>query len=119
MKTSPDVDNWFEATIHPLKDLMLALRHVMLAADGRVDESVKWKTPTFSYKGNIASINPQAKQFLSVMFHQGAKIPGDYPSMNGSGDVARYIRITDAEDLATKREELERAVRAWCDMKDA
>jgi hypothetical protein len=32
-----------------------------LPTDGRVTESIKWKTPTFAYEGNIASFNPSAK----------------------------------------------------------
>ena len=55
------------------------VRKVILAADERVDECIKWKSPTFTFNGNIASINPRAKKHISLMFHQGAKIPGTYP----------------------------------------
>jgi hypothetical protein len=83
----------------------------------RVDESIKWKSPTFAYKGNIASINPQAKKFISLMFHRGAEIPGDFPNLQGGGDVARYMRFEDASDLAAQRNELTAIVRAWCSAK--
>jgi hypothetical protein len=101
-----------------MKPLMQELRKVVLEADARVSECVKWKTPTFTYKGNIASINPQAKQFLSLMFHQGAKIPGSFPSLQGGGEIARYVRISGPDELASLKAELQSAVRAWCDMKD-
>jgi hypothetical protein len=96
---------------------MFKLREAFLAADERVDECVKWKTPTFTYKGNIASINPQAKQFVSLMFHQGARIPGDFPSLQGGGEVARYMRFSVAADVEALRAELGDIVRAWCGMK--
>lgn len=34
---------------------------VILGADDRVAESIKWKTPTFEYRGNIASFNPATR----------------------------------------------------------
>jgi hypothetical protein len=113
-----EVDNWFAASEHPQKDLMQSVRQIILGADARVTESIKWKTPTFAFKGNIASFNPQAKQFVSLMFHNGASIPGEYPSLSGSGNVARYMQFTDEADLAAKTPELQSIVAAWCAMKE-
>ena len=118
MNTSPDVDAWFEATSHPQKDAMLKLREAILGCDARIQETVKWKTPTFLYKGNIASINPQAKQFVSLMFHQGGKIPGSFPFLEGGGETARYMRFSSAADVEAKRSDLEAVVRAWCEWKE-
>jgi hypothetical protein len=115
---SNDVDAWFEAGVHPLKDLMQEVRGAVLGADPRITESIKWKTPTFAFKGNIASINPQAKQFVSLMFHRGAEIPGDWPHLQGGGEIARYMRFNDSADLASQRDELQAIVRAWCALKD-
>ena len=96
---------------------MQEIRAAVLAADPRVEESIKWKTPTFAFSGNIASINPQARKFVSLMFHRGAEIPGDYPHLQGGGEVARYMRFADASELAAQRAELQEIVRAWCEMK--
>jgi hypothetical protein len=112
------VDDWFTLSEHPRKDLMQAVRKVILEADSRVTESIKWKTPTFAYHGNIASFNPQSKQFVSLMFHTGASIPGEYPSLSGSGNVARYMQFADEADLAAKTQELQSIVGAWCAMKE-
>jgi hypothetical protein len=49
-------------------------RDIILGADGRVTESIKWKTPTFAYNGNIASFNP-SRHLLGIMFHRGSEIP--------------------------------------------
>ena len=51
---------------------MRRARDIILGADNRVSESIKWKTPTFAYKGNIASFFPKSKQHASLMFHAGA-----------------------------------------------
>jgi hypothetical protein len=52
------------------------------------------------------------------MFHKGATIPGSFPSLEGDGAEGRTFKVTDADDLAAKSEELGRVVRAWCDMRD-
>jgi hypothetical protein len=117
MNTNSEVDAWFAASDHAKKDLMQAVRQKILEADDRVTETIKWKTPTFMFNGNIASFNPQAKAFVSLMFHRGADIPGEFPSLQGGGDTARYMRIEDEADLERQAADLQGAVRAWCEMK--
>ena len=58
---APDVDAWFDRYDNPQKELVLAVRDVMQAADPRVGECIKWQAPTFTYQGNIASFFPKAK----------------------------------------------------------
>lgn len=103
---------------NPQKDLLLYLRRKILASDSRIGECIKWKSPTFTYKGNIASFNPRSKKHASLMFHTGASIPGKFPSLEGSGDVARYVTITDLEHAKKLEGEMLRIFKAWCDMKD-
>ena len=115
----PAVDAWLEKKQHPQTETMRAVRAAILDADKRVSESIKWQSPTFAYKGNIASIMPGAKAFVSLMFHRGADIPGHHPELQGGGDVARYMRFESVADVAAKRDALSAAVRAWCDDRDA
>jgi hypothetical protein len=108
------VDRWLDEADHPLDPVMRRAREIILGADERVTESIKWKTPTFAYKGNIASFNP-SKRVVSIMFHRGAEIPGDHPRLEGDGKLVRTMRFTDLEQLEAGRVELEAVIRAWCD----
>jgi hypothetical protein len=81
-----------------------------------VTESIKWKTPTFAYRGNIASFNP-SKRLLSIMFHRGAEIPGEHPRPEGDGKLVRTMRFVDLDQLEARKVDLEAAIRAWCDWK--
>lgn len=118
MPKDPEVEAWFADADHPLLDVMQDVRRAILATDRRITESMKWKSPTFSFEGNIASINPKAKAHVSLMFHQGAKIPGTHPELEGGGSTARYMRFEDRADVKRKREALQRAVAAWVAMKE-
>jgi hypothetical protein len=84
--TNPAVDEWFaEQQNNPLIDALQLARELIMSADHRVEESIKWKTPTFAYKGNIVSFTLGAKNLVSLMFHKGAKIPSDHPGWRATG----------------------------------
>lgn len=70
MDTNTDVDTWFAEYDHPAKDAMLPVRRIILS-DDRMSETIKWKSPTFMYKGDMASFNPRTKAHVSLMFHTG------------------------------------------------
>jgi hypothetical protein len=115
---SPEVDAWFSRKNHPLEEAMQRVRDIALAADPRITESIKWSTPTYSYKGNIFSFNP-AKRFVSLLFHTGAGIPGNHPSLEGDTDTARVMRFVDLGAVEAGASELTSVLNAWCKWKDS
>ncbi|MGE5226212.1 MAG: DUF1801 domain-containing protein [Planctomycetaceae bacterium] len=117
MNRNPEVDAWFAERDDPMQAAKQRAREVILASDHRVTESIKWKTPTFEYKGNIASFNP-TKNFVSLLFHRGAEVPGSHPRLEGDGKLARTMRFSDVDDVEAGRADLEAVIRAWCDAKD-
>lgn len=112
------VEDWFEASDHPLHDIMYYLREVIMEQFPQIDESIKWKSPTFEYKGNIASFNPRTKKHVSLMFHTGASIEGEFPSLQGDGDTTRYMKIATMDEALNVSEELKNIMQTWCRMKD-
>jgi hypothetical protein len=116
---NPEVDAWFAEYDNPQKDVLLYMREAILDSNDRISETIKWKSPTFEYKGNIASFNPRSKQHASLMFHTGASIPGDFPHLEGTGDVARYLKVADLDEATELEGELLAIFAAWIEMKDA
>ena len=114
---NPDVDAWFERYDNPQKDLVQAVRAVILDADQRVTESIKWQAPTFVYRGNIASFYPKSKQHVSLMFHTGATLPDPSGLLEGSGETLRVAKFLDAADLDAKADALRGLVAAWIESK--
>jgi len=117
MNKSTEVDAWFENFEHPFKDAMLLVRDIILEADERMTEVVKWSTPTFFFNGNLASLQPRSKRFVSLMFHHGAAVPGDHPALEGDAAQVRVMRFADIAEVRTRRKALEAVVRSWCDLK--
>ena len=115
---NPAVDKWIGSWRNPKKPLVEAVRDVILAADPRVAETIKWKAPTFTYKGELATVFPNAMSYACLLFHDGDAIPGDYPSLLPESTHGRTMRFRDEQDLEKKRGELVKIVRAWCDLMD-
>jgi hypothetical protein len=119
MPKHPEVDAWLAKYDNPMKPVVVRVRDILLAADARLDECIKWSTPTFTYKGNLASFNPRSKKHASLLFHVGAKIPGKHPRLEGTGDTARTMAIRDLADADAARPALVALVKAWIAMQDA
>ncbi len=117
MAVNPEVEAWLARYDNPQKSTLMAVREIILAADPRIGECIKWQSPTFTYNGNLASFNPRAKQFVSLMFHTGAQIPGEFPNLKGGAGTARYMQIESMEAAAELSNELKQIVLAWCELK--
>jgi len=117
MSTNPEVDAWFAEYDHPMADTMQRVR-VIILSDDRMTETIKWKSPTFMYKGNMASFNPRTKAHVSLMFHTGATIPGDHPRLVGGGETARYMKFESLDDVNSAESDLLDIVNAWCTSRD-
>ncbi len=104
---------------NPMKPVVQAVREVILKADKRITETIKWQAPTFVYKGNLASFFPKSKAHASLMFHTGASIKGDFPSLEGGKDTSRFMKFAYLAEVKAWSAELKRLVKAWCDQKDA
>lgn len=62
---------------NPMKPV--GARQVVRKADKRIAASIKWQSPTFSYKGNPASFNPKGQVAREPHVPHGAEMAGDFP----------------------------------------
>ncbi|MFN2189577.1 MAG: DUF1801 domain-containing protein [Candidatus Promineifilaceae bacterium] len=119
MNINPEVEKLLEEKNHPLDAEIRRVREIILSTDERVEEAVKWKSPTFIYKGNIASYNMNAKKYVSLMFHKGALIDDTSGLLEGDGKEARSAKFYSLEDIQEKQEALEGVIRGWIEMRES
>ncbi|WP_430868713.1 DUF1801 domain-containing protein [Demequina aurantiaca] len=112
------VDVWMAGYDNPLKEVVQRIRHIILATDDRISECVKWQAPTFVYEGNLASFYPKSMNHATLMFHQGALIPGDYPHLQGQGTEARAMKFVSIAEAEERRDELESIIHAWIELRE-
>jgi hypothetical protein len=118
MNINPQVDDFMAKLNHPLKAEMQRVREIILAADKKMTEVIKWGGPTFVYKGNLATLTPRTKRFVNLFFQTGAAIPDGHGLLEGDAKEVRVARFTDLNDIAAKEKALKAVVREWIRLKD-
>ena len=114
MKASPEVERWFAEKKPPTEATIRAVRQIILGADRRMTEFVKYGTLTFGYDGDFATfVQVSDKKQASLMFNRGARIPGTFPHLAGSHPSARFMRFDNAGDAKARAAELTKIVAAW------
>ncbi|HMR08503.1 MAG TPA: DUF1801 domain-containing protein, partial [Polyangiaceae bacterium] len=119
MPKSKEVDAWFVRYENPMKPVVQRVRALVLGADKRMAECIKWQAPTFTYLGNLASFFPKSKQHAALMFHEGARIPGKHPRLVGGGGTSRMLKIASVAEANAAKSDIVAIVRAWCDWREA
>lgn len=104
---------------NPMRDVVQRLRHVLLQSDERLGECIKWQTPTFVYKGYLASFYPKSESMATLVFHSGRAIPGEFPHLEGAGKDGLAMHVVSIAEAEERRDELEQIVAAWIAMRDA
>jgi hypothetical protein len=95
---------------------MRRVRDVILATDRGITEYVKYGTLTFGYEGDMVTFVQATKRSVTLMFNRGARIPGTFPHLEGTGPSARFMRFKDVSEVDKRATELSKVVGAWCGM---
>ncbi len=118
MNKNPEVDKFLEKKKHPLTVEMNKVREIILSTDNKITEGIKWSSPTFMYKGNMASFFFNAKKLVSLMFHKGAIIADITGLLEGDGKEARVARFQNMKDIEEKEQALREVVSEWIRIQD-
>ncbi len=117
MKTNPEVDRFLAEKNHPLTDEINKVREIILETDDRIEEVIKWSSPTYVQR-EYPSFFMNAKKFVSLMFHKGATIKDDSGLLQGDAKDGRVARFEDLADIEKKKTALQEVVREWIRMQD-
>jgi hypothetical protein len=114
------VDAYMAALDHPFKAEIQALREIILSANPKVQERVKWNAPSFYYRDDIAAFNPRAKGFVQIVFvfHRGKMIEDGRGLLTGDYKDRRLARFDHMDDIHAKRASLVGVVNRWIEMTD-
>lgn len=103
---------------HPFKEEILELRKIIQSISPEITEDIKWGGPTFSYKGYIVTFNLHYNDKLLLVFHNGAIIPINDHSWEGSYPDRRLVYIRSMEELKAKQPLIEDAIKEWIKIMD-
>jgi hypothetical protein len=113
MKTR--ADGWFAEKKLPAEPTIRRVREIILRADRRMTEFMKYGTLTFGFEGDFATfVQVSNKKQVSLMFNRGARIPGKFAHLEGTSPRARFMRFADPAEAQARSAELSKTVAAWC-----
>lgn len=119
MNRNSKVDEYLKKKAHPLNAEIVRVREIILNSDDRIEETIKWSSPTFMYKGNMASYFMNAKKHVSLMFHKGALINDTTGLLQGDGKEGRTAKFASMEEIEARKEDLQTVVKAWIELQDS
>src|SRR6202022_210241 len=114
MKPSPEIERWFAEKKPPTEATIRKVGEIVLRADRRMTEFVKYGTLTLGFEVDFATfVQVSNKKQVSLMFNRGARIPGKFAHLEGTGPSARFMRFADPAEAQARAAELTKIVTTW------
>ncbi|PWW29781.1 YdeI/OmpD-associated family protein [Chryseobacterium sp. AG844] len=118
-KHSVKVDEYIEKSPDFAKPILNYLREIIHEACPDAEEAIKWKFPTFMYKGKILCSITAFKQYCSLGFwlHQEMKTLKEIETNTEKSSMFSLGKITRLEDLPSQPQ-LKRAIKEAMELTD-
>jgi hypothetical protein len=113
-----------------IRDIIEALRQIILSTDTEISERIKWNNPSFYFSGEMKPFDPKEykreiavfnlhKNRIMLVFPSGAKVndisgllTGDYT------DGRRIVIFKDLDDVKLKEAALQLVIKEWLKLVD-
>jgi hypothetical protein len=124
MSTLPnEVDVFFAKLRHPHADAFKALRTIILGADPRIAEGIKWSVPSFRTSEYFATFHLRTQRGVGVILHFGAKKRLDLTARTAIKDPTTMlawladdravVAFADLKDVQAKSQAFASLIRQW------
>lgn len=118
-----EVQALLDASDHPQRPVIDAMRAIIARAVPKALESVKWNAPSFATVEHFATFNLRAKSGVQLVLHRGARparvldmrdlLGADAQLLEWKSPDRALLTVRDAAHLAALRVSLGRLARAW------
>jgi len=119
------VESFVRQLGHPHEAMVLALRRIILDADQRIREEVKWNAPSFFTTEHFATFNLRAKVGVQLVLHLGTKKQlhanvraslADFESMLvWKAPDRALLQFPDMMTVGAQSAQLTRVIQIWID----
>ncbi len=101
------VNEFMKQLDHPLKAEIEAVRTILLNANPKIAERIKWAAPSYYYKEDIVTFNPRAKQHVHIVFHYAPVVNIESDLLKGDYKDRRMVYLRNMSDVETNKAALE------------
>ena len=118
------VKEFIRTSKHPLKKALEEIREIILGADKRITEHIKWNAPSFCFNGDDRiTFNLSKNDRILLIFHRGAKVKDSKSKEQLFEDTTgmlewlahdrAVVKIQTIEEVAGKKAVLTKIVKRW------
>lgn len=124
--TEVSVEDYIDQVKHPLKDVMQALRKIILSTDKIIGEQIKWNSPAFFYSGEMKAFDPKEykrdilvsnlhkQDRILLIFPSGVTINDNTGILEGDfKDGRRMITFYTLDEVKKKKKDLQAVIKDW------
>jgi uncharacterized protein YdhG (YjbR/CyaY superfamily) len=106
------VDEFLRELHHPLKAEVEAVRSIIKGVNKDINEEIKWKAPSFNYKGEyLVTFNLWEEKRIHLVFHNPQVPKVKSKLLEGEYKDRRMAYFADMKDIKAKRPLLEKALK--------
>ena len=106
------VDEFLENLSHPLKAEIEALRSIIKGVNKDINEEIKWKAPSFNFKGEyLVTFNLWEEKRIHLVFHNPQISMVKSKLLEGDYKDRRMAYFADMKDVKAKKAMLEKALK--------
>ena len=106
------VDEFLENLSHPLKAEIEAVRSIIKGVNKNINEEIKWKAPSFNYKGEyLVTFNLWEEERIHLVFHNPQISKVKSKLLEGEYKERRMAYFADMKDIKAKRSLLEKVLK--------
>ena len=103
-----DVDAFMAKLKHPLKAEMEAVRMIIKHANKNIGERVKWNSPSFYCKEDLATFHWRNQECIHIVFHHKAIVGVKSDLLEGDYKDRRMMYFHSMKEIKSNQRELER-----------
>ena len=109
---SDKVDEFLRELTYPLTAEVEVVRSIIKSVSKDINEEVKWKAPSFNYKGEyLVTFNLWETKKIHLIFHNPMISQVKSKLLEGNYDHRRMMYLADMKDVKAKKSELEKILK--------
>lgn len=119
MNDTEKVNEYMQELDHPFHAEIEAVRAIIMNANSKMKERIKWNAPSFFYKEDMTAFNPREhkKVHLIFLFPKGV-VAENTGLLEGNYQNRRMLFFKDMEEVNAKKVALEKVVNDWVELMD-
>jgi len=106
-----DIASYLEAIPGEFRILVKALRKIIISADKRLKERIKWNAPSYYFIEDLVTFGPIRKEKMVLVFHHPSVVKINSPVLEGNYKDRRLFWFNSLNEIESAKKELVNSIR--------